>query len=122
MRSAPWRPVPAQGRARTAADGTYAMDLPPEQSYLIAVVDDEWAAPSLGGVVVREGVPRTGLDLTLSNAAAWSGAGSRPGRRRSRRPGGRSCSPNKDRTVPPGTFKDRQSILMAEFSRGRRDR
>ena len=35
---------PGSGRARTAADGSYAMDLPPEQSYMIDVVDDEWAA------------------------------------------------------------------------------
>ena len=62
----------AQGRVRTAADGSYAMDLPPEQSYMIGVIDDEWAAPSRGGVVVREGVPG-GLDLTLERGAVIRG-------------------------------------------------
>ena len=66
--------IPHSVRVRTAADGSYTMDLPPEQSYMIGVIDDEWAAPRLAGIVVREGVARTGLDLT-SHAAAWSAAG-----------------------------------------------
>ena len=32
------------GRVRPAADGSYTMDVPPEQSYMVYVVDDEWAA------------------------------------------------------------------------------
>ena len=57
------------GRAWTAADGSYAMDLLPEQSYMISVIDDEWAAKSLSGVIVREGVAQTGLDLTLERGS-----------------------------------------------------
>src|SRR6185312_15240012 len=37
----------ASGRARTAADGTYTMELPPEHSYMIGVIDGEFAAPTL---------------------------------------------------------------------------
>ena len=60
-------------RARTADDGSYAMDLPPEHSYMIGVTDDEWAAPSLAGIVVREGVARAGLDLTLERGSVVRG-------------------------------------------------
>src|SRR5262249_4400654 len=58
------RPMAGAGRARTGVDGAYTMELPPEQSYLIGVVDDEWAARTLGGVVVQEGNPPTALDLS----------------------------------------------------------
>ncbi len=50
---------------RTAEDGSYALDVYPEQSYMIAVLDERWAARTLSGVIVREGKPQTGLDLTL---------------------------------------------------------
>ncbi len=50
---------------RTAGDGSYALDVYPEQSYMIAVLDERWAARTLAGVIVREGKPQTGLDLTL---------------------------------------------------------
>ena len=53
------------GRARTDDDGSYTMELPPEQSYMVYVVDAEWAARSLNGVVLREGKARSGLDLRL---------------------------------------------------------
>jgi hypothetical protein len=49
------------------------MDLFPEQSYMIGVTDDEWAARSLGGIVVREGVAQTGLDLTLERGSVVRG-------------------------------------------------
>ena len=52
------------GKAKTTADGSYTMELPPEQSYMVYVADDEWAARSSSGVVVREGKAQTGLDLT----------------------------------------------------------
>jgi RNA polymerase sigma factor (sigma-70 family) len=67
-----WRPG-GSGRAWTAADGSYEMHLAPEQSYTIAVVDDEWAAKSVVGVVVREGVPQTGRDLPLVRGAVIHG-------------------------------------------------
>ena len=61
------------GRARTSADGSYTMDVPPEQSYMVYVVDDEWAARSLKGIVVRERTPQTGLDLRLERASVITG-------------------------------------------------
>ncbi len=64
---------PGWGRATTAADGSYTMDLPPEQSYMVHVVDDEWAAKSLSGVVVHEGQPRAGLDLRLERGCVIRG-------------------------------------------------
>ena len=80
-------PIPHSARARTAEDGSYTMDLSPEQSYMIGVTDDEWAAPSLAGIVVREGVARTGLDLTLERGSVVRGRVTFESDR-SRRPGG----------------------------------
>jgi hypothetical protein len=67
--------VRAEGRGRTnhyyrrevrsGPDGTFEFLLYPDQSYLLAVVDDTWAARSLSGVLVREGQPLTRLDLQL---------------------------------------------------------
>jgi beta-lactamase regulating signal transducer with metallopeptidase domain len=59
--------------ARTRADGSYRMLAYPDQSYLIAVTDERWAAPSLKGVVVREGAPRTDLDFRLGNGTLLRG-------------------------------------------------
>jgi RNA polymerase sigma factor (sigma-70 family) len=92
------------GRARTAADGSYEMLLAAEQSYTIAVVDAEWAAQSKTGVVVREDVPQSGLDLTLERGAVIHGrvtAG--PGSRLS--PGRPVMLTERGPAVPPGTFK-----------------
>lgn len=71
------------GWARTADDGSYELFLSPEQSYTIAVVDDEWAAKSVVGVVLREGVPQAGRDLALVRGAliggrVTAGPGSKP--------------------------------------------
>ncbi len=51
--------------ARTAADGTYTILCPPEQSYIIAVIDKSWAAQSHTGILLREGEARDGLDFRL---------------------------------------------------------
>jgi hypothetical protein len=93
------------GRARAAADGSYEMFLASEQSYKIAVVDAEWAAQSKTGVVVREDVPQSGLDLTLERGAmihgrVTAGPGSRPS------PGRAVMLTEQGPAVPPGTFKD----------------
>lgn len=58
---------------RTAQDGSYSLEVYPEQSYIIAVLDDRRAARSLTGVVVREGQPREGLDLTLGEGTLLHG-------------------------------------------------
>jgi RNA polymerase sigma factor (sigma-70 family) len=95
----------ASGRAWTAADGSYEMFLAPEQSYTIAVVDAEWAAQSKSGVVIREDVPQSGLDLTLERGSVihgrvTAGPGSRPSP-------GHTVTLTEERgpAVPPGTFK-----------------
>ena len=59
-------------RTRTAADGSYTMDLPPEQPYGVFVMDDEWAAVNKN-IFVREGEPQAGIDLTLDKGALVSG-------------------------------------------------
>ena len=66
--------VPAgSGVARTGADGSYTMEVPPEQSYMVHVRDDEWATRTLTGVVVREGQARSGIDIRLERGSLISG-------------------------------------------------
>src|SRR5262249_27037729 len=62
-----------RGVARTRADGSYSLNVYPDQSYLIAVTDDRWAAPSKTGVVVREGQPQKGLDIRLGEGTLLRG-------------------------------------------------
>ena len=57
-------------RDTTAADGSYEMQLMPGQSFTIKVADDEGTGPGLSGVEVHEGVPRTGLNLSLVRGPA----------------------------------------------------
>ncbi len=40
---------------------------------MIGVTDDEWAARGLAGIVVREGVARAGLDLSLERGGVVRG-------------------------------------------------
>jgi RNA polymerase sigma factor (sigma-70 family) len=80
------------GSARTLADGSYTLAVPPEQSYMVYVDDGEWAARTQTGVVVREGQPRSGVDLRLENGSVISGRVTAGGElasqaRRRRRPG-----------------------------------
>ncbi len=58
---------------RTGGDGSYSLDVCPDQSYMIAVLDYRWAARTLTGVVVREGKAQGGLDLTLSSGTLIHG-------------------------------------------------
>jgi beta-lactamase regulating signal transducer with metallopeptidase domain/protocatechuate 3,4-dioxygenase beta subunit len=52
--------------ARTGPDGTYSITVAPDHSYIVAVVDQSWAARSQTGIVVRrEGEIRDVPDLTL---------------------------------------------------------
>jgi hypothetical protein len=59
--------------ARTAADGSYQFQLYSEQTYVLAVIDPEWAPPSRAGVPAREGEPLTGLDFRLSRGTLLEG-------------------------------------------------
>ena len=61
-------------RARTAADGSFKMELPPNQSYTVYVNDTEWAAASRTGVVVREGKAVAGVDIRLLPGSVIHGA------------------------------------------------
>lgn len=75
--------VRAEGRGRTnhycrqetkcGPDGSYEFLLYPEQSYIIAVLDEAWAARSLRGVITHEGQPRTCLDLRLIRGTRLQG-------------------------------------------------
>ena len=53
-------------RVRTAADGSYELTVPSNESYTVAVADDEWAAPSHVDVKVPEGRPVEGIDFRLA--------------------------------------------------------
>jgi len=59
--------------ARTAEDGTYRLKVPPNNSYIVAVADDQWAAASLAGVVVSEGENRQNLDFQLNQGTLIRG-------------------------------------------------
>ena len=74
---------PSHAQARTAVDGSYEMTVHSDESYVVTVADDEWAAPSRIGIVVREGRPAEGIDLrlvrgTLIQGAATIGSDRRP--------------------------------------------
>ncbi len=62
-----------RGVVRTRVDGTYTLDVYPNQSYLIAVTDEQWAAPSHAGIVIEEGKPRNDLDFRLGKGAIIRG-------------------------------------------------
>ena len=65
-------------RTRTAEDGTYGMAVYPDQSYMIGVFDDEFAARTLTGIIVREGKALSGLDLTLGEGTLLHGHVTKP--------------------------------------------
>jgi len=51
--------------ALTGSDGSYAIKIYPAQSYLVAVLDDTWTAPTRTGIVIGEGEVREGVDFRL---------------------------------------------------------
>jgi thiol-disulfide isomerase/thioredoxin len=72
-----------QGQARTAADGSYEMNVSPREAYAVYVDDKDWAAPTRLDVIVREGKPVDGVDFRLSrgtviHGTVTVGAGNRP--------------------------------------------
>jgi hypothetical protein len=62
-----------RGEQRTRADGTFEFALYPEQSYLIAVVEKDWAAASHRGLIAREGEDRSDVFLTLGKGTRVHG-------------------------------------------------
>ena len=63
----------ARQEVKSGSDGGYEFLLWPEQSYIIAVADDAWAARSLTGVVIHEDQVQTGLDLHLTKGTKVHG-------------------------------------------------
>ena len=71
------------GRAVTAVDGSYVMDVNAGEGYAVYVVDEDWAAPSRLDVVVRHGKPAGGVDFkltpgTIIRGTVTVGPGNRP--------------------------------------------
>jgi hypothetical protein len=49
----------------TQADGTYVLDLPSNLRYIIAIVDDQWAAPAHVGMAIPDGANVSDLNFRL---------------------------------------------------------
>jgi hypothetical protein len=62
-----------RSHARTAADGTYVLELYPDQGYVVSVLDPDRTAPNITGVVIREGRPRSDLDFRLGPGTLMEG-------------------------------------------------
>jgi len=62
-----------QSYIRTSTNGSYEMTVSPGEAYAVFVVDDNWAAPSRMGVIVREGQPASGVDFTLGRGTLIRG-------------------------------------------------
>jgi hypothetical protein len=58
---------------RTKKDGTFQFTLYPEQSYLVAITDKDWASSSTSGFIMREGEERNDLLFTLGKGTLLSG-------------------------------------------------
>jgi hypothetical protein len=58
---------------RTRSDGTFEFAVYPEQGYLIAVAEKEWAAASHRGLIAREGEDRSDVFLTLGKGTRVHG-------------------------------------------------
>jgi RNA polymerase sigma factor (sigma-70 family) len=59
--------------ARTAADGSYAMELSPDEAYAVYVDDKDWAARTRLDVVVLQGKPVAGVDFRLTRGTVIRG-------------------------------------------------
>ncbi len=73
-----------RGYARTRDDGTYRIAVTPDQSYIVAVCDDRWAAKSHLGLIVKEGEERDHVNFhlergTLIRGTVTVGPDHRPG-------------------------------------------
>ncbi len=58
--------------ARSGADGAYSMIVFPDQRYIVAVTDDNWAAPSYVGVQIKQGEAQN-LDFRLERGTLIEG-------------------------------------------------
>ncbi len=62
-----------RGLARTAGDGAFRIDLYGRQRYLLAVLDDDWAAASLDGLDIDSWPPALPVELDLAKGTVLSG-------------------------------------------------
>jgi RNA polymerase sigma factor (sigma-70 family) len=62
-----------QDWSRTAADGSYELEVNPSEAYAVFVEDKDWAAPSRLDVIVREGKPGDGIDFKLTRGTILRG-------------------------------------------------
>jgi beta-lactamase regulating signal transducer with metallopeptidase domain len=58
---------------RTKADGSYSLLVDPNQTYIIAVTDENWAAPNYTNVVVGDESPPVRFDFRLGKGAILRG-------------------------------------------------
>jgi hypothetical protein len=65
-----------RGYARTAADGSFKFSLYPDQTYIVAVIEQDWGAPSHAGIHVKEGEPLKDLDFRLGKGTLLEGRAS----------------------------------------------
>ncbi|HEV3300239.1 MAG TPA: thioredoxin family protein [Planctomycetaceae bacterium] len=57
--------VPFRGRTISRADGSFTIDVCPDEAYLIGIDDQKWAAEALKGIIAKRGTPVENLKLTL---------------------------------------------------------
>lgn len=62
-----------RGHTLTSPDGTYELDIYPDQTTILAVTEDAWAAKSFTGVRLEEGKERNDLDFVLSPGTVITG-------------------------------------------------
>jgi RNA polymerase sigma factor (sigma-70 family) len=89
--------------ARSGADGSYAFETNPQSPYIIAVTDDNWAAPSHHGFPMEEGKTLENLDFRLERGTLIQGKVTV----------GRDGKPAPDQTV---TLTDNTSSLLVRWA------
>ncbi len=62
-----------RGHTLTRPDGTYEIDIYPDQTTILAVTEDAWAAKSFTGVRLEEGKEKNDLDFVLSPGTVITG-------------------------------------------------
>ncbi|TWU49852.1 carboxypeptidase-like regulatory domain-containing protein [Rubripirellula reticaptiva] len=58
---------------KSADDGTYELQVPPEQVYMVTASNDDWVADAVPSFVVNSGKPVEGIDLTLRKPTRLTG-------------------------------------------------
>ncbi|MGB7326385.1 MAG: carboxypeptidase regulatory-like domain-containing protein [Rubripirellula sp.] len=58
---------------KSAEDGTFELQVAPEQVYMVTVKDDDWVADAVPSFVVNSGKPVDGIELTLRKPTRLTG-------------------------------------------------